>query len=246
MSAFMNMEAIVLAGGMGTRLRSAVPDLPKPMAPIGGKPFLEYLLVQLLRWNIKDIVLSIGYKGKVIREYFGDGRRWGLRLRYSTEDEPLGTGGAIREASRLLVSNHFWALNGDSYLDLDFDAFRAFHLDRQAALSMALVVLADTERYGRVTIAPPGQVLRFTEKGEGGPGFVNSGIYLLNRDVLSSFPQGNVSLETAVLPRLMGRGLHAMAVKAFFIDIGIPRDYFYLADRYEDIFSVSTHPKVEK
>ena len=229
------MEAIILAGGEGTRLKNVVRDVPKPMAPIGGKPFLEYLVLQLIRWNVRDIILSVGYKLESIQNYFADGKRWNVRIRYSVENEPLGTGGAIREAARLVDKDTFLAMNGDSYFDLDFDAFRTFHSSRKAALSLALAVIDNAGRYGRVTLSHTNQVLNFEEKAAEGQGLINSGIYLFNRDALSFFPLGNVSLEQVVLPHLIGKRLYAMQAKAFFIDIGIPEDYHYLNSQYEKL-----------
>jgi D-glycero-alpha-D-manno-heptose 1-phosphate guanylyltransferase len=225
------MEAIILAGGRGTRLKDIVRDVPKPMAPIGGKPFLEYLVLQLIRWNVRDIILSVGYKFESIQNYFADGKRWNVRIRYSVEDEPLGTGGAIREAARLVDKDKFLAMNGDSYFDLDFDAFSAFHSSRNAALSLALAALDNVGRYGQVTVSSTDQVLNFEEKAAGGPGLINSGIY----------PLGNVSLERVVLPHIVGKGLYAMHAKAFFIDIGIPDDYLYLNSHYEKLLKHSVY-----
>lgn len=229
------MEAIILAGGKGTRLKDAIRDVPKPMAPIGGKPFLEYLVLQLIRWNVRDIIISVGYKFESIQNYFEDGKPWNIRIRYSVENEPLGTGGAIREAARLVKESPFMAMNGDSYFDLDFDAFVAFHLAQKASLSLALAALDNTGRYGRVTLGQTGQVLNFEEKLTEGPGYINSGIYLFNFNALPFFPSGNISLEQVVLPSLIGKDLYAMPAEAFFIDIGVPDDYFYLRDHYEEI-----------
>ena len=227
------MEAVILAGGMGTRLKDVIHTMPKPMAPIAGRPFIEYLFRQLIRWNITDIVLSVSYMWESIQDYFKDGSRWGIRLRYSVEHEPLGTGGAIREAADFITGDPFLVMNGDSYFDLDFQAFQTFHLSRKASLSLALAALDHTGRYGRVTLDDSGRILSFEEKTAKGPGLVNSGIYLFCRNVLPCFPPGNVSLEQAVLPRLVGQGLYAMPAEAFFVDIGIPEDYFYLNDHHE-------------
>ncbi len=237
-----DMQAIILAGGRGTRLKDVVRDVPKPMAPIEDKPFLEYLVLQLIRWNVRDIILSVGYKYKFIQNYFEDGKRWNVRIRYSVEDVPLGTGGAIREAARLVAKDTFLAMNGDSFFDFDFDAFSAFHLSRKASLSLALAALDNTGRYGRVAVNEYGEVLGFEEKASSGPGLINSGIYLISRGVLPIFPPNNVSLEQFVLPRLAGKGLYAMQAEAFFIDIGIPEDYLYLKNHYKNIFKKLFYP----
>ena len=231
------MEAIILAGGKGTRLKDVVRDIPKPMAPIHGKPFLEYLVIQLARWNIRDIVLSVGYKYEIIQDYFKDGKRWNATIRYSVEDSPLGTGGAIRESARLIDDDNFLVMNGDSYFDLDFDIFRTFHLSKKSSLSLALAARDDTDRYGRVTVDNSGKVIGFQEKSSDNPGLINSGIYFFSRNMLSIFPPGNVSLEQNTLPQLIGKGLYAMAINAFFIDIGIPNDYLFLNNHYSMLLS---------
>lgn len=229
------MEAIILAGGKGTRLKDVIRDIPKPMAPIHGKPFLEYLVIQLARWNIRDIILSVGYKYDIIQDYFRDGKRWDVHIRYSVEDSPLGTGGAIRESARLIDDDSFLVMNGDSYFDLDFDLFLAFHLLKKSSLSLALATQDDTGRYGRVTVDNSGKVTGFLEKSSENPGLINSGIYLFNRNTMSIFPPGNVSLEHDTLPQLIGKGLYAIVINTFFIDIGIPKDYKYLQYHYKEL-----------
>jgi D-glycero-alpha-D-manno-heptose 1-phosphate guanylyltransferase len=230
------MHAIILAGGMGTRLKLVVNDVPKPMAPVGGKPFLEYQVQQLIRWNIRDIILCVGYKGDVIKSHFGDGGRWGVRISYEEEDVPLGTGGAIREAARLVTGESFLVLNGDSYCDLDFDRFREFHAQKGAVLSLALVKLADSGRYGRVDIDGQCRIVCFREKQGNAPGFVNSGIYLLNATALGLLPgSGPASFEQDVLLKCREIVMYGLQQERFFIDIGVPEDYKYLCRNYKKI-----------
>ena len=231
------MEAIILAGGKGTRLKDVVRDLPKPMAPIHGKPFLEYLVIQLARWNIRDIVLSVGYKYEIIQNYFQEGELWNVRIRYSVENRPLGTGGAIRESAQLINDDDFLIMNGDSYFDLDFDVFRAFHLSKKSSLSLALAAKDNTGRYGRVAVDNFGKVLGFEEKSADCPGLINSGIYLFNHNILSIFPSDNVSLEQDVLPQLVNKGLYGIQHNGFFIDIGIPEDYSFMNSHYPILLS---------
>ena len=223
------MQAIILAGGMGTRLKEVVKDVPKPMAPVNGLPFLEYQINQLVHWDIKDIVLSVGFKREIIKEYFGNGGRWGVAIRYAEEDEPLGTGGAIREAMRLTTNDSILVMNGDSFFNLDVSAFWKFHLQKRAIFSFALVAMDDTGRYGRIEIDEKGRVLAFKEKQGNGPGFVNSGVYLVSRNALDYFPPlGAVSLENDILPGFVGKRMFALPSSAFFIDIGVPADYQYI------------------
>jgi D-glycero-alpha-D-manno-heptose 1-phosphate guanylyltransferase len=229
------MEAIILAGGKGTRLKDVIRDIPKPMAPIHGKPFLEYLVMQLTRWNIRDIVLSVGYKYEIIQNYFQDGKRWHAHIRYSVENSPLGTGGAIRESARLINGDDFLVMNGDSYFDLDFETFHSFHLSKESSLSLALAAMDDTGRYGRVVVNNFGKVLGFKEKCSGGCGLINSGVYLFNHNALPIFPPGNISLEQHILPQIVDKGLYAVQHNVFFIDIGIPEDYLFLSGHYSSI-----------
>lgn len=226
-----NLPVIILAGGMGTRLKSVIHDMPKPMAPVGDKPFLEYLLQQLLRWDLREIILSVGYKRDIINAYFGNGERWGVRISYAEEDMPLGTGGAIRDAARFITGDSFIVMNGDSYLDLDFNAFRTFHREKHSALSLAMVALNDTARYGRLDIGTDCRIARFLEKQGNTSGYVNSGIYLLNTDVLSWLPsEGPASFEKDLLIHCQEICMYGMPHCGFFVDIGIPEDYRFICN----------------
>ncbi|RJQ13368.1 MAG: hypothetical protein C4560_14185 [Nitrospiraceae bacterium] len=227
------MKAVILAGGKGLRLREAIKDIPKPMAPVAGRPFLEYLILQLIRWDIREMILSIGYKGEVIRSYFDNGSKWGVRIEYSEETEPLGTAGALKEAAGLITDENFIAMNGDSFFNLDLKTLIGFHEKHNADATIGLVRAGDSGRYGSVKVNGSGVVAAFTEKGSAGGGEINGGIYILRRSVADSIPPGNVSFETDVLPKLAGNGLYGMASKGFFIDIGIPGDYFQLCKDHQ-------------
>lgn len=230
------MKAIILAGGKGKRLREIIKDVPKPMAPVGGRPFLEFLILQLFRYNIKDIVLSVGYKAEAIKSYFDNGKKWGVNIIYSEEYEPLGTGGAVRKASELIEDDEFIVMNGDSFLDMDLGRFIACHREKKASATIGLAYVDDTGRYGRVETGKTGKITGFTEKGIKGPGYINGGVYLFSRKVMNNAPDGNVSLEEDVFPVLLGHGLYGMEVKGFFKDIGIPEDYRSLCND-KDIFA---------
>lgn len=227
------MKAVILAGGFGTRLQSVISDLPKPMAPVGGKPFLEYLLLQLLRWGIRDIVLSVGYLGKMIEAHFGDGEKWRVRIGYCREESPLGTGGAIREAARTMGNRDILVMNGDSFLDLDFHEFMRVHEDRGKAVTMALAQRENCGRYGMVELGPDGNVRAFAEKKGDGPGLINGGVYICRGTFAERIPPGVVSFEKDVLPALVPGGIAGMIVDGFFIDIGVPEDYRFVRDRPE-------------
>ena len=218
--------ALILSGGLGTRLKGVVDDRPKPMAPIAGKPFLEYLVVQLKKQGFRDIVLCIGYRGEQARKYFGDGSKWGVNVLYSHEPEPLGTGGAVKLAEALVRGENFVIMNGDSFLDVDLKELVDYHLKNEALATMALAEVEDSTRYGAVEINEKGEIESFVEKGQSSRSkLVNGGIYVFNREVFSYIPEGKVSLEKEVFPKLIGKGFYGLLVKGFFIDIGIPEDY---------------------
>jgi D-glycero-alpha-D-manno-heptose 1-phosphate guanylyltransferase len=219
------MRAIVLAGGQGTRLRSAVRGVPKPMAPIAGRPFLAYLLALLERNGITDVVIAAGYLGEQIVQEFGP-RHGTLRLRYAVEREPLGTGGALRNALAMVEDYPVFALNGDTYLELDLAAMRRALDDAKAPLAVAVRAMSDTGRYGRVVVER-GRITGFASGAARQPGLINCGAYLFAADVLASAG----APETFSFERdFLERQVAALAPVAFetdgyFIDIGVPEDY---------------------
>lgn len=219
-------EAIVLAGGFGTRLRSVVSDVPKPMARVAGRPFLELLLAHLARNAFERVVLSVGYMAEVIREHFGD--TWqGMRIEYAVEREPLGTGGAIRLAIAQCTADHVHVFNGDTYLGLDTRDTEALWV----RAGMPIIVgrgVDDTARYGRLDVDGDGRIRRFLEKeASGGPGLINAGCYVLPRDIVEDFPAvERFSFEVDYLREaVMRRVFLAQSTDAEFIDIGTPEDY---------------------
>ncbi|RPI83287.1 MAG: hypothetical protein EHM41_16280, partial [Chloroflexi bacterium] len=227
-------KALILAGGLGTRLRPLLNDRPKPMAPIAGKPFLEYLLLQLSHYHVQDIILSIGYQAKLISDYFEDGKRWNLQIQYSYEEQPLGTAGAVKLAEDYLQGDTFLVLNGDSFFNLDLTSFIQQHHSKNAQATIALSAVESSQRYGRIELDQDGQILRFLEKSseEGSQhttSLINAGVYLFNRPVLDIIPSGiPVSLEREIFPVLIGRQFYGVPYSAFFIDIGVPEDYLKL------------------
>jgi len=214
----------VLAGGLGTRLRSVVPELPKPMAPVAGRPFLEILLGSLQRKGVTRVVLSVGHRADAIVTHFAGGFR-GLEIEPVLEHEPLGTGGAVRLALSHCRNDPVLVLNGDTFLDLDLDALRACWQADRAPVVVAREV-ADTARFGRLLIEDD-RILRFAEKGLPGPGLINAGAYLLPRDLLEGFEPGQAfSLESDFFaPEAPRRLLRAHRSRGLFIDIGVPEDY---------------------
>lgn len=221
-----SISAVILAGGLGTRLRPVVTDRPKVLARVGGRPFLAYLLDQLTAVGIGSGVLCTGYMGDQVRDIFGDAYG-SLRLSYSQEPAPLGTGGALRLALPLIPSETMLVLNGDSFCETDFKAFWTWHTTRGAAASILLTEVADTRRYGRVLVDADGRVLKFEEKnGDSGPGWINAGLYLCARKLLEDIPTNRVvSIEREMFPSWIGRGLYGNQSAGRFIDIGIPETY---------------------
>ena len=221
-------EAIILAGGLGTRLRDKIRDLPKPMAPIGNKPFLAYLLDFLIEQNITKVVLAVGYKGEFIADYFG--RRYsGLELTYSFEDENnlLGTGGALLRASKLIEGQNFFALNGDTFFDINLKDMFEFHKSKNADITVALKPIKETSRYGLVEIDENGRIINFLEKGKREEGFINGGIYLISKKFLNflDLPE-KFSFEFELLQKYYKLyKFYGIVFDKYFIDIGVPEDY---------------------
>jgi len=221
------MQGLVLTGGLGTRLRKTVADRSKPMASIGGRPFLEYLLCQLKRYGLREIVLCTGYLGSEIKEYFGDGRKWAVTIRYSEETAPLGTGGAIRLAENLVKGDAFLVMNGDSFLDIALDELIEYHYHKRALATLALVEAKNAGAYGVVEIDEEDRIINFIEKGRcPSSNLINGGVYVFNRKVMDFIPRGRrVSLEEEIFPRLVGNDFFGMPKRVYFIDIGIPENY---------------------
>lgn len=219
------MEAIILAGGFGTRLRAVVADLPKPLAPIGGRPFLAILLDQLVAQGFRHVVLSVGYKHELIEQVFGD-TYLSLSLSYAVEDVPLGTGGAICLAAKHCQSAEVFVLNGDSYVDLDFLAMRDAHRAHLGQLSICAVSVPDAGRYGCLQIKAD-RIVGFAEKGVTGPGVINAGAYLLAPSLVidGNLPKSFSFERDFLMARLSQLSPLAFVVDGLFIDIGVPEDY---------------------
>lgn len=216
------MEAIVLAGGLGTRLRSVVSDLPKPMAPIGDKPFLEYILKYLRKNAITRVILSVGYKWETIKEYFGNNFE-GIELIYSVEDEPLGTGGAIKKAIEKVYSDEVFIINGDTFFDVDL---KNLVLKENSKLILSLKNMIDFDRYGCVESDDNNLVTAFTEKGYRKFGNINGGIYLASKDIFHSYDlDDKFSFEEFMQVNFKELKISVKVFEDYFIDIGIPEDY---------------------
>jgi len=230
-------DAVILAGGFGTRLSHVVSNVPKPMAPVYGKPFLSYVMDRLVEAGVTRIVLATGYKHEVIQSWFGDAYR-GAQVLYSQESTPLFTGGAIRQAAQYIDSDDFVVLNGDTLFDIDLQQLYRFHTDRHAKLSVALRHVNDTNRYGSVTCTNE-SIIEFKEKDASlGAGDINGGIYLINRAWLCSLPlPTKFSFEKELMQPMAGQdGFYGLSFNSYFIDIGIPEDYWRAQREWPELF----------
>ena len=220
------MQAIILAGGFGTRLRSALADVPKPMAPIGAKPFLAYLLDYLLTQGVTQVVLSVHYLREQIQSYFQSEYR-GITIRYAIEEEPLGTGGAMVNSFRELAQLPTFVLNGDTFLKLDYREMYLAHEASQQVMAMALRKVPDCSRYGIVEVEQ-GSVVAFKDQGGSFPGLINAGVYLINPALLTMLqdvPEPFSFERDFLFPNIAKIQPQAFVVEDYFIDIGIPEDY---------------------
>ena len=222
------MKAFVLAGGLGTRLRSRFGDLPKPLVPVGGRPFLERQIEWLAGHGIHEIVLCVGHGADRVRAALGEGQAMGVVLRYSVEVEPLGTAGALRLAAPL-VEGPALVVNGDTLLACDPWALERSRWERGVVGAVALFEVADAAAHGRVECDAEGRVIRFVEKPSDprGAAWVNGGLYAFDPALWRWIPpDGPASLERDVLPRLARAGqLHGHRASGEFIDIGTPEQW---------------------
>jgi D-glycero-alpha-D-manno-heptose 1-phosphate guanylyltransferase len=221
------LEALVLVGGLGTRLRSAVNDRPKAMAMVAGRPFLEWLIEDLRQQGVERLVLCTGYMSDYIENHFASGQWSGLEIVYSRESRPLGTAGALKLALQEVRGPRFFALNGDTFCDFDLHALLDTHLQQKALATLWLVSVADSERYGAITIDSRHEITEFHEKSKSErKGLINAGVYLLERQIVEALSEGTArSLEQDVFPGLLGRGIFGVIGKGPFLDIGTAESY---------------------
>jgi len=218
------MEAIVLAGGFGTRLAAKLNGIPKPMAPVAGRPFLEILLAQLKRNGCSRAILSVGHLYQVIQNHFGASFQ-GMPLDYAIESLPLGTGGAIRRSLALADTENVLVLNGDTFLHADYEAMLRFHAAQRAALTIAISHQPDIARYGGVLVEGT-RIVGFEEKGRTGAGFINAGAYVIARGMQwpQALPEKFSFERDFLMPETARIAPAAYPVNGFFLDIGIPED----------------------
>jgi NDP-sugar pyrophosphorylase family protein len=220
-------KAVLLVGGLGTRLRAVIPSTPKPLARVGNRPFLELLVRQLVGQGLRHLIMCTGYLAEQIEGEFGDGSDLGASIEYSREPQSLGTAGALKFAQGFLQgAPELLVMNGDSFLELDLCEFMRFHHAHSGLATMAVVRVENAGRYGTVQADSSNRVTRFLEKtGDTSPGLINAGIYIFKPAILDYIPAGPVSLEREVFPRILDHGMYAAIQRGMFIDIGTPSDY---------------------
>jgi D-glycero-alpha-D-manno-heptose 1-phosphate guanylyltransferase len=222
MSRAISVHVLILAGGLGTRLRSVVSDRPKVLAEVGGRPFITYLLDQLAQAGFQAVTLLTGYRGDMVEAQLGLAYG-GIQVGYSVEESPLGTGGAIRAAARVIACDQLLVLNGDTFFVMDYR--QLVELVPGGSDLMACRRVADVGRYGAVQLDPSGGITALAEKSAVGTGLINGGIYVLNREAIASWPETVFSIETDYFPKRMAdERLLGVACDGAFIDIGVPDD----------------------
>ena len=222
----MNKEAIILAGGLGTRLRTVVSDLPKCMAPVAGKPFIYYILENLIKQKVEHFIFSVGYKSESITNYIKENYSF-LKYSFAIEESPLGTGGAIKNALTKTQEDNILILNGDTLFDVDIDTLYQFNNNKNSSCTLCLKPMSEFERYGVVEMKEDNSISSFKEKKYYKEGLINGGIYLLNKKVFQSvdLPE-KFSFEKDFLEQYYTQyQMFGFVQDHYFIDIGIPEDY---------------------
>jgi D-glycero-alpha-D-manno-heptose 1-phosphate guanylyltransferase len=220
-------DVIILSGGFGLRLRGVIGDVPKPMAQIGGRPFMELLLRQLKRYGFSRVILSVGYRHEVIREHFGE-RAFGLELIYSVETTPLGTGGALRDAAKHVTAKNALIMNGDSYTDVDLNRVAQDHVRTNADVTI-VVIPGNRGDAGSVVLDCDGKITTFAEKSAIAQSrYLSAGIYILNKDLASTIPEAEkISLEEQLFPQWLatGKNIQGFVFEGPCLDIGTPERF---------------------
>lgn len=222
-----DVKAVLLVGGLGTRLRSILPSTPKPLASVGNRSFLELLVRQLSYQGVRNLVMCTGYLSDQIEDQFGDGKAWDVSIEYSRELSPLGTAGALKLARPYLEAvPDLLVMNGDSFVDVDLRRLIRFHREHGGVASMAVLQVDNAARYGTVQMGEGKRVAGFSEKASNeSSGIVNAGVYVFDNIILDYIADGPASLERDVFPRIIDQGVYALEQRGMFIDIGTPEDY---------------------
>lgn len=228
------MEAIILAGGFGTRLSMVVSDVPKPMAPINGRPFLEYLLDDLNEKGINRVILAVGYKKEIIKSHFKKKYK-NIDIIYSDEDIPLGTGGAIKKALILAKDENIFIINGDTFFNVDLEEMYQFHKKNNSKLTLAIKEMEKFDRYGSL-ILEGDKIIKFEEKKCVDKGYINGGIYLIKKELLNKEEKESFSFEKDILENKKFQiEKYGYKSEGYFIDIGIPEDYYKFQKKESEI-----------
>lgn len=231
------MECIVLAGGLGTRLRNAIGDFPKCMAPVNGKPFLHYIFTYLQEQGCNRVILSLGYKHEIITMWLKE-HSWPFEIDHVIEYEPLGTGGGIQLAMKEAKEKNVIVLNGDTMFKVDLNDMITFQSYMSADASVALKEMKDFDRYGVVKIDDDHRIISFEEKQQRAAGLINGGVYIINKEAFlnKGLPE-RFSFEKEYLEAFVGEGkLYGYKSGSYFIDIGIPQDYEQAQEDFKTIF----------
>ncbi|MFQ5788272.1 MAG: nucleotidyltransferase family protein [Thermodesulfobacteriota bacterium] len=228
------LDSIILAGGLGTRLREVVPELPKVLAPVNNKPFLDIILSSLSEWEcIEKVVIAVGYMADKIIERYKDTSRYNFKILFSVEEKLLGTGGAIKKVLPQTETDNVLVLNGDSYIEADLYGLVKKHMEVGSSMTIVLREVENASRYGRVKLNSDNRIIYFEEKTpERSKGYINAGMYLIKRKLFDEVKEDKViSLERELLPVFIGKGVYGYISCGRFIDIGVPEAY-KIADKY--------------
>ena len=232
------MKVIILAGGFGTRLRSCISNIPKPMAEINGKPFLEYILDYLIKHKISDVILCVGYKKNVIINHFKNKYK-NLNIIYSSEDTPLGTGGAIRQAFNLLNDDceNVLVMNGDTFFNIDLEDFIKISKKLDYDILLSVKEIENNDRYGAVRINN-NKVTGFEEKKFYDKAYINCGVYIINKNIFNNFNLSpTFSFEQFLHDNVTNLKIKPyISNKSYFIDIGVPEDYYKAKNDFKELF----------
>ena len=242
MDSITNIPALILVGGLGTRLRSVIGEFPKPMVGINGKPFLEYLIRYLRLQGIVKIILCVGYKHEVIEKFFGDGDKFGVGISYAVEKELLGTAGAIKNAEEFLEGHeNFLVLNGDSFLKFSASELLKFHKSKNANFTFLVTTKGEEERSGNIMLNQENKVIKFMEKENlkdfKDKTYINSGIYIMQKRLLDVIPTNRkYSLEYDLMSGMLDKNVFAQVTTEELIDIGTPESLQYFRQNTELFF----------
>ena len=222
-----DVNVLILAGGLGTRIHDLIGDIPKPMAEFQGRPFLEWIILSLKKNGFRKIILSIGHFKDIIKTYFEDGAKWGMNISYAVESSPLGTGGAIKHSLEKVLSDPFVVMNGDSMSLIDYNKLLKFHFEKKANITICSKVVENVGRFGEIVVDEQGKILSFDEKtGGSGKGLVNAGVYVIKKNNFNSIADGTCfSFEYDLMPKLVGGEMYSFCVKDDFLDIGTPESF---------------------